>query len=213
MRSSLVQLESEIQRMFETIRRTTRVDGMPKPPYITTMTFTVLLDGCASVLQHDIQKLRACNTYFDTIEPSKFSAKAITMTKMSTNMNIKVFPKGSVHATGCRDLDDLQTLVECLCRLLHKAYDLSRIPSGTSASLNMINVGTTWPTPIRLTEFAKACWDLGGYAEQPEKPPSCIVRHDATALAYKSGKMIVTGKSPRDVASTFGFVSCILQKI
>lgn len=199
--------------MFEDLDRGSREGPRPKSPCITTMTFSVMLDECALIDRHNIDTLRSCNKYFDTIEPSKFSPKAITMTKSSMNMNIKVFPRGSVHITGCRHLHDLRNLIDALGVLLQAAYDMPRTPKGISASLNMINVGTAWPHTIRLSEFAGACWAAGGYAEQPEKPPSCIVRHDATALAYKSGKMIVTGKTPAAIASTFAFVSGVLRKL
>lgn len=177
------------------------------PPSITTMTLTVTLNECDHLIAHSLPQLREHNQggYFRTIDVSKFSSKAVALVTTSS-LTIKLFPKGVVHITGCKDIDDVAELIACIIDLMQRAYNAQNITCH-SVAINMINVSATWTQPIRLTQFADACRDVGGYAEQPEKPPSCIVRQTGgTALVYKSGKMIVTAKTPDAVTTMFRFL-------
>lgn len=184
----------------------------PKMPRytISTMTFSVSLRGCETILRHDIERMRAVTSEFD-IQVSKFARNAVALKTIASSVNVKVFPRGSLHVTGCKTVDQLRDVVRRIIDLLTATYDDVTDPCVDSAALNMINIGTAWPFPIGLSRFADACRDMNVFAEQPERPPSCIVRRSATAFVYKSGKMIVTGKTPHACAETCAFVATILD--
>jgi TATA-box binding protein (TBP) (component of TFIID and TFIIIB) len=208
MHTAIDDLQRDIDEMFAAIRPHC-LAGMS--PSITTMTFSVVLQGCENLGAIRVQDIQAANHgTFESVQPSRFSPKAVSLVRKP--VNLKLFPKGSLHITGCRSLTDVLECIKSTCQVLRTAYGL-HIPGYRSVTLNMINVSATWPFGVRLSHFADLCRNAGGYAEQPEKPPSCIVRRSATALIYKSGKTILTGKSTACIAETFTFVSGLMHQI
>ena len=208
-----------VPRLFRELDRLdAEVSGVkPTKRVITTMTFSITLHGCDHLTRLDPQHMAEHHLHTAhgrvVIEPSKFSAYAVKVVARDAfpTVNVKVFPKGILHITGCKSTYQLEDVVAMICDILRTAYP-GTVPLIRTATLNMINLGITCPFNVRLTSFSDACRREGAYAEQPEKPPSCIVRHYGTVLIYKSGKMVVTAKTIEDCYKAYGFVIKTLNK-
>lgn len=206
--------DDDIDHLFRSFQETDLSLEFLDPPLkraITTMTYSITLANCDCIERLDIDLLSSVHSIF-TVERSKFSAYAAKLVAKERFpcISVKLFPKGSVHITGCKSANDAIRVSRAICDLLESAYP-GTSPRPLTYTLNMINIGLTCPFTIHLTRFADACRAHGGYAEQPEKPPSCIVRRKATVLVYKSGKMVVTGKSPESCAEAYAFVMKVLD--
>lgn len=185
---------------------------VPEKRGITTMTFSALLDGFdVSAALFDPAHCNVSSPF--KVEKSPFSKVALKLTapEKYPSLSLKVFSNGSVHVTGCRTEDQVRDVLRDVCALLRTAYP-DTAPRIKSWSLNMLNIGLACPCRIRLGLFADECRRRGAVAEQPEKPPSCIVRHDATVLVYTSGKMVITGRSVDACAASYAFVMHVLEK-
>lgn len=208
MQCSLDAFYEGLDRVDATLPHTMR----PLRRLVTTMTLTAHMSGFTVpfLYAREFQ-----NTSLDVVvEQSKFARQALKMTSSDLfgSASIKVFPNGSIHMTGCKTYDQCLRIVQTVCDVLQEAFP-DQHPHVERVTLNMINLGITGSQRILLGKLAEACRQRGVYAEQPEKPPSCIVRHTATVLAYTSGKMVITGGSPEKVLETYALMYDLLQNM
>lgn len=181
---------------------------------VSTMTWSAKFAGFGDVIRHDLDRVRpVCDAEEIEAVQSKFSRNAIALSMPNSSLAIKLFGRGSVHVTGCKTIDAITTVLERIGHLLQRIYGLETFPVLEDARLDMINVQLAWPRPLDIQRFATWVRTAGGFAEEPEKPPAVIVRLQdcrATAFAYRSGKFIVSARSPRDACTLIRFL-CELQ--
>lgn len=171
------------------------VDSISGEACVTTMTYHAKLSGCEDLQYLDCSK-------FTHAKPSSFTRCALDIDIGLDKLRVKLFPKGSVHVTGCKSEQDAIAAVNKVIQALQQAYAISA--EIQALDMVMINIRTLFEDPPQLDEIAKACESLGAAAEIPERPPSCLVRYQgATAMVYKSGKVILSAKSPESALSVY----------
>jgi TATA-box binding protein (TBP) (component of TFIID and TFIIIB) len=199
--------------------RMERVDASLRnvaPPlqcHVTTMTFVAKLSVSLPITTKVFEEMEMVyDDYWTTLEPCKF-APSSSFEMRSTSLpsvRVKLFNKGSVQLTGAKThLEAMHTLVE-VSRLLASYMD--EPVTVTHISLALMNVNVTLTTGIRLTRFAETVRANGVHAEQPERPPSCIVRlSKSSALVYKSGKFVLCATCSADAARLYGVIMTTLD--
>lgn len=205
--------------MFETIvdvnSRLHRI-RLPTRCHITTMTFVASLSKELTVRHRAIEDLRSFgdgDPFFTTIGPCAFSnTSAEFHSESMPSVRTKVFNKGALQITGCKSHVEAMYTVSEVCRVL-SAYAGERIEA-VSMHIALINLNVTVEYGIRLTRFAVAMRDQGILAEQPERPPSCILKIPSlttqkvtSVIVYKPGKFVICGApTPEDVAKAYELV-------
>lgn len=176
----------------------------PTHRHVTTMTCTATLRDIANTSRIHPDDFAGCRSFVASV--SKFSQYAVQLKSTRyASANLKYFPKGRVHVTGCRNATEVDTILGDLCGAVNS-------PGIENLSLNMVNLSVTYPEKIILSSFTEACSRAGSYAERPEKPPSCIVRREnSTALVYTSGKFVVSARTADAAADMYAFVLSILD--
>lgn len=211
--------------MYDTIgdaNNALRTIPPPKHCYITTMTFVATLSHQDLVLNpHVIENLGSYaenDAFFTSIGPCAFSPSSVELHSAELpSVRTKLFNKGAVQITGCKThIHAMQTLVE-VCRVLSQYLEAPVEASTMNIALINVNVGVH--DGINLTRFAHAARSRKILAEQPERPPSCILKipsryqgKTVTVLVYKPGKFTVCGCSPEDVSRAYAQVMEILDQ-
>lgn len=193
----------------------------PSRAHIPTISFNATLSGCGGIFRYDLATLRAAATVDDFFEVSrsKFSSSTIELkVRTIASLNVKLYTLGAVQVAGCKNHVEFMHAMQHLAVLLDRAYPASaphRMTSPAGGVIAMMNFNVAFPFGIRVTEFAREARRRGVYAEQPEKPPLCILRSShtatATAMAYKTGKIILSTKCPRACAALYATVLGILE--
>ena len=197
----------------------------PKRCHITTMTFIATLSRPVQLYKDAIQKFSAMqgsDPYFTAIGPCAFSDTSVEFhSDAMPSVRTKLFNKGAVQITGCKShVEAMLTLTE-LCRVV-SAYSGDQTPvEALTMNIALINANVTIDKGIHLTRFAHAARSRGIIAEQPERPPSCILKIPSastqkyvTVLVYKPGKFVICGAAcPEDVSTSYGLVMDLLESV
>lgn len=202
--------------MYDVIENTNDALGTIPPPkhcYITTMTFVATLSRQDLVLNSQvIETLGAYaehDAFFTSIGPCAFSPSSVELHSATLpSVRTKLFNKGAVQITGCKThVHAMQTLAE-VCRVLSDYLETQ--VEAVTMGIALINVNVGVHDGINLTRFAHAARSRKILAEQPERPPSCILKIPSrcrgkmvTVLVYKPGKFTVCGCSPEDVSRAY----------
>jgi TATA-box binding protein (TBP) (component of TFIID and TFIIIB) len=196
-----------------------RTIPVPKQWYITTMTFIATLSyRDLRVTPRVIEDLGARrDTYFTTIGPCAFSPSSVEFhSSAMPSVRTKLFNKGSLQITGCKShVQAMHNIVE-VCRVVSSYVGMS--VEAVSMSHALINVNITFHDGINLTRFARAARTLRIVAEQPERPPSCILKIPCdekmcTVLVYKPGKCTICAPHPIDISRVYSIVMRILDDV
>jgi TATA-box binding protein (TBP) (component of TFIID and TFIIIB) len=190
---------------------------------ITTMTVCGTLDGDVKFLQ--FMKVRrepgwnqakccrlvelAESSEFFNLTPSRFSKTALQMKAKTLSASIKIFHKGAFHITGVKSQPELLGVLDEACRLI-SSVDASTATAVQSFETAMINVSVATTTGFNLENLLTISNEMNDvYAEMPERPPSCNIHitvddgAHVTCMVYKSGKIIMSGKTPQRLALAY----------
>ena len=210
--------------MYDTIvetNATLRTTAPPKHCYITTMTFIATLSRQDLVLSplvvREICSYASDDPYFTTVAQSAFSASSVEFhSSIMPSVRIKVFNKGALQITGCKThVQAMHTIVE-VCRVL--SMYLETPIEAVTMDVALMNVNVSTHTGINLTKFAQAARSRGILAEQPERPPSCILKIPSakgkmtTVLVYKPGKFTICAPCPEDAHGAYTAVMNIIDQ-
>lgn len=208
--------------MHETDTRL-RALAIPKRCHVTTMTFVATVSRPVQLYKGTIERLATfeeADPYFTTIGPCAFSETSAEFhSNRMPSVRTKLFNKGAVQITGCKShVEAMHTLTE-LCRVLTAFYGSGDPVEALTMDIALINVNVTIDQSIHLTRFASMARSRGIIAEQPERPPSCILKIPsvvqgkyATVLVYKPGKFVICGACrPRDISASYDLVMTILD--
>lgn len=210
--------------MYDTIEDSNaalRTIAPPKHCYITTMTFVATLSRQDLVLTppivREICSYASDDAYFTTIAQSAFSASSVEFhSSIAPSVRVKVFNKGALQLTGCKThVQAMHSIVE-VCRVL--SMYLETPIEAVTMDVALINVNVSTHTGINLTKFAGAARSRDILAEQPERPPSCILKIPGangkmtTVLVYKPGKFTICAPSPEDAHMAYTTVINILDQ-
>lgn len=210
--------------MYDAINDTNRSLGCVQTPqrcHVTTMTFTATLSHTFRVQPETIATFAGLDDdYFTAIGPSAFSTAAIEFVAASMpSIRTRLFNNGAVQLTGCKShVEAMHTLAE-LCRVL--SGSVGAAVEAETMKCALINMNVVLETGIRLSVFADAVRARGYIAEQPERPPSCILKlpsiarqKPVTVLVYKAGKFVICGAStPQDVALAYERVMRVCDEL
>jgi len=198
----------------------------PKRCHITTMTFVATVSRPVQLYKDAIQKFSALqdtDPYFTSIGPCAFSETSVEFhSNAMPSVRTKLFNKGAVQITGCKShVEAMFTLTE-LCRVVSAYYGDQTPVEALTMDIALINANVTIDRGIHLTRFAQAARSRGITAEQPERPPSCILKIPSgastqkyvTVLVYKPGKFVICGAAcPHDVSTSYGMVIDLLDTV
>lgn len=195
----------------------------PVRAHVTTMTIIGKLSGDISFLgsmasRHNMgyNQTKCCrllelveeSAFFDPA-PSGFSKKALQLKAKTLSASIKIFPIGSIQITGIKSQPELAWVLDEVCRLI-SSVDASCGVVCESFEPVMINVGIATTTGFNLENILHIVLGIeDGYAEMAERPPLCNVRLPcgngtySTLMVYKSGKIIMSGKTPGRIATAY----------
>lgn len=195
----------------------------PVRAHVTTMTIIGKLSGDITFLKsmasrHNMGYNQAkCCRLLELVEesgffnpaPSGFSDKALQLKAKTLPASIKIFPIGSIQMTGIKSQPELAWVLDEVCRLI-SSVDASCGVVCESFEPVMINVGIATSTGFNLENILHIVRGIeDGYAEMPERPPLCNVRlpcgngTHSTLMVYKSGKIIMSGKTPGRIAIAY----------
>lgn len=193
----------------------------PKRCHVTTMTFVATVSHSLTITQEVIDEL-ACidDPYFTTIGDCAFSSSCVELhSLLLPSVRTKLLNHGALQITGCKShVEAMHTIAE-VCRVL--SYYTGEAVEALSMDIALINLNTTIERGIHLTRVAEAARVKGIMAEQPERPPSCILKVPSssnqpnalvTALIYKPGKFVICGaRTPHDVSLMYTHIMQILD--
>ena len=194
----------------------------PKYCYLTTMTFVATLSSSdlkiTPQMIEDLGTYAASDEYFTSIGPSAFSSSTIELHSTSMpSVRTKLFNKGSLQITGCKSHVQVMQSISEVCRVLSEYLETT--VEALTMVVALINANIGIHDGINLTRFAQAARERGILAEQPERPPSCILKmastlpgKTVTVLVYKPGKFTICAASPEDVAAAYSTVMSILDR-
>jgi TATA-box binding protein (TBP) (component of TFIID and TFIIIB) len=218
------ELTRSFKLMYDTIGETNaalRTIAPPKHCHITTMTFVATLSRQDLVMSplvvRSICSYASDDTYFTTIAQSAFSASSIEFhSTLMPSVRIKAFNKGALQITGCKThVQAMHSIVE-VCRVLSMYFDTPL--EAVTMDVALMNVNVSTHTGINLTKCAQAARFRGILAEQPERPPSCILKIPGvngkmtTVLVYKPGKFTICAPSPEDAHVAYTAVMNIIDQ-
>jgi TATA-box binding protein (TBP) (component of TFIID and TFIIIB) len=177
------------------------------------MTFTATLSHAEPVCDAFVTAMHTLardDPYFTSIGPCAFSPRTVELfADAMPSVKTKLFNKGALQLTGCKShVEAMHTIAE-VCRVLTTCC--GKEIEALTMSCALINMNVMLDTTIRLSRFADAARARGVVAEQPERPPSCILKRPSTVagksvtgLVYKSGSFVICGaQDPRDVSGTY----------
>ena len=203
--------------MFDAITDTNAsLQNIPSQCNVTTMTFVATLSHRdLRVTEGVIADLGALeDPYFTSIGPSAFSQSALEFHSLEMpSVKIKLFNIGALQITGCKShVQAMHSIIET-CRVL-STYIETPVEAIKMETV-LINVNIQVHDGVNLTKFACAARARTIFAEQPERPPSCILKVPGTkmttAMMYKSGKCTICAGTPQDIARTYALVMNILE--
>lgn len=206
--------------IFETNTRLQNI-AMPMRCHVTTITFVAKLSESTCIRPETLESLHAMegiDTFFTTIGPCAFSKACVEFhSALLPSVRTKLFNKGALQITGCKShLEAMHTISE-ICRVLSTFY--GHPIEAVSMDIALINLNVTLDKGICLTKCALAMRQKGIIAEQPERPPSCILRFPGetkttTMIVYKPGKFVICGApKPRDVSRSYRIVMQTLDEM
>ena len=195
----------------------------PVRAHVTTMTIIGKLSGDITFLKsmssrHNMgyNQTKCCriievaeeSDFFD-LAPSGFSNNALQLKARNLSASIKIFPIGSIQMTGIKSQPELAWVLDEVCRLI-SSVDASCGVVCESFEPVMINVGIATRTGFNMENILNVALGIeDGYAEMAERPPLCNVRLPcgngtySTLMIYKSGKIIMSGKTPGRIATAY----------
>jgi len=198
---------------IENKNKSLRTTLPPKQCYLTTMTFIATLSRQDVVVGPKmVMDLGGYeDDYFTCIKQSAFSSSCIEFhSQLAPSVRVKLFNKGSLQITGCKThLSALQSILE-VCRVL-STY-LKTTVDVVTMGIALMNINVETQTGINLTRFAQAARAREIIAEQPERPPSCILKLPTTVLVYKPGKFTICAGSPEDAFVAYATAMEILDE-
>ena len=208
--------------IFET-NSTLRTLHVPKRCHVTTMTFVVKMSKELPITEATVDALHTfqdTDPFFTTIGICAFSKSCVEFHSIYIpSVRTKVFNKGALQITGCKSHVEAMHTISEVCRVL-SAYVNEDIEA-LSMRIAMINLNVTLDQGVRLTQCAQAMRQRRVIAEQPERPPSCILKiprqtresKPTTVIVYKPGKFVICGAStPRDVSNAYKIVMNTLDE-
>lgn len=217
--ASYEDLTRNFRDMFDAIDTTNRSLRHIRPPHrchITTMTFTATLSHAVDIRGDFVRRLEdhaRDDPYFTAVGPCAFSScTAEFVARAMPSIRTKLFNKGALQLTGCKSHVEAMHTISEVCRVLTAFYG-TPVEAETMACA-LINLNVTLDTGIRLSPCADAARARGYVAEQPERPPSCIIKFPSavpsksvTGLVYKTGKFVICGAPiPQDVSAAYDHI-------
>lgn len=177
-------------------------------PRITTCTFVVKTTKPLDLSPSAFWEPVGFDEFF-SLAKSKLSPHAVQLKVGSMpSVDVLVFPSGSIKAAGFKSHVELIFVLECLLCRLHQDCQFDAV------QVVMINVAVTVPVCVVLQDFFAAVRQRGGYAEQPERPPSCTVKFNSTtAMVYSTGNVIVSASCFANVSIMYRFVMDALTSL
>lgn len=203
--------------MFDAITDTNAsLQNIPTQCHVTTMTFIATLSHQdLRVTESVIVDLGALeDPYFTSIGPSAFSQSSVEFHSLSMpSVKIKLFNSGALQITGCKShVQAMHSILET-CRVI-SAYIKTPVEA-VKMETALINVNIRVHDGVNLTKFACAARSRAIFAEQPERPPSCILKVPGTkmttVMVFKSGKCTICAGTPQDTARIYQLVMDILE--
>jgi TATA-box binding protein (TBP) (component of TFIID and TFIIIB) len=127
-------------------------------------------------------------------------------------MAIKLFKNGSIHVTGCRSVVAFAAAADDLCTMLRVFSDTPHRLN--TAEIHMINATYSVDRSLPLATLRSACLDagIGSASYEPDiyaalrvKIPLPASEHKATAIAFKTGCIMLSGaRKPSDITHVYG---------
>lgn len=223
-------LTQDFLEMYEAMHTVNAQLRSIKPParcHVTTMTYVATLSCDIHITARVIETVSELkDAYWTTVGPCKFTPSAIEFHAASLpSIRVKVFNKGAVQITGAKShVEVMHTLVE-VCRVLGVLTNAA--VEALTMDLVLLNVNIMLDFDIKMTRFAHLARERNIHAEQPERPPSCILKipctkppiprgkqkdaYTSTALVYKTGKFVICAASPQDVSVLYTTIMTILD--
>jgi len=211
---------SDFASMFNSMHQLSQTHAYsPARAHVPTISFNAKITGCESIFRYDIDALRAVPSMFDTIATSDFSNSTVRLATSTLHSVVaKLFTHGSVQVSGCKNHIECVHVLQSMCQLLDAAYpggEQHRTFEGIRVTMFNMNISNEFG--VSLTTFAREARSRGMYAEQPERPPSCILRVkegavQTTAMVYKTGKIVLSTKTTEQCLAMFTFIYAILNE-
>lgn len=176
---------------------------------ITTMTIVASFGRLL-----DIQKIKTTfreniiniKGFLWTVKENKFFNQ-VTIEHRNTysKKSIKLFPNGSVHVTGCSDLDDATLVIKQICALIKMIFDDQEYNIDTYRVV-MINSNFVMKYTLNLSSVIQVMKETGHKVSfNPETYSAVKIKTEkATISIFCSGSIIITGaQSLNDIIETY----------
>lgn len=199
-------LATQLQDMLVNIN----ADPFPTPARVCTMTFTAQTN-MASVCGSSVM---VATSLVEGTGPLGFSKKRKRdagfynqTTICHGSKSIKVFKNGSIHVTGCTSPAQFLEVATEVCRLLDLCCNEDTTTRITDFDVHMININFAAGRCLLLQDLRDTCLARGHTAiYDADVYPGLKVKlgegnNKVTALVFKSGKIIMTGKDPTQLAT------------
>ena len=217
-------LHAEEDAMWRALERTTIVASTVRAlSRVSTMTLLAKTNATLrfGALDDLLVALAVCDSKFDLLDPAKAKPSQPfdnQLTFKHGTKSIKMFTNGTVHATGCKSTREFEEVAHELADFLQAAMDVS--PTfGTvirlyEPTLCMLNLNADLGREIKIRRLHDALLERGAVASyDPNTYPGLkILLGYATILLFKSGKIIISGKTddgrstPEGVARAAAYV-------
>lgn len=167
--------------------------------------------GEFSLAAPDFSERLQADGFFEA-QASKLSAKAVRVKAPTmSSVDMVFFPSGSIKVTGFKSHVELLFVLEKLLVVIRDTHTMEEL------RVAMVNMTVAVPSGVNLIAFQKAVRARGGYAEMPERPPSCTVKLEAedkktniTGMIYSTGSFIVSAPRLCDIPVMYRYVFDIL---
>lgn len=207
-------LATQLQDMLRDIN----AEPFATPARVCTMTFTAKT-SLASVCRSSVM---VATSLVDGNGPLGFSKKRMRdagffnqTTICHGSKSVKVFKNGRIHVTGCTSPAQFLEVAAAVCCLL----DLCGDDTGTHITdfdVHMININFAAGRNLLLQDLRDSCLARGHTAMyDADVYPGLKVKlgvgaSKVTALVFKSGKIIMTGKGPAHLAAAHRHIAEVL---
>ena len=148
-----------------------------------------------------------------TVKENKFFNQ-VTIEHRNTysKKSIKLFPNGSIHITGCSDLDDSSLVLKQICALMKQIFKDQDFTVQTYRVV-MINSNFVMKYTLNLSSVIQVMNDTGNKVSfNPETYSAVKIKTDkATISIFCSGSIIITGaQSLDDIIDTYVMLMNVL---
>jgi len=148
-----------------------------------------------------------------TVKENKFFNQ-VTIEHRNTysKKSIKLFPNGSIHITGCSDLDDSSLVLKQICALMKQIFNDQDFTIPTYRVV-MINSNFVMKYTLNLSTVIQVMKETGNKVSfNPETYSAVKIKTDkATISIFCSGSIIITGaQSLDDIIDTYVMLMNVL---